>query len=153
MSKGVYYGKQESRVSKAEIECEIDMLMEELVERRSEGDVLLAMDGNGKIGLMGEEKSRNGIMLLKLFEEVNLTVVNQSKKCIGTVTRQNTKNHAEKSAIDFIVCSKDVEESIEKMLIDEEGMYKVKGTAEVEVPLLEDEISEVSHLYNFCFFD
>ena len=72
-------------MSKAEIECEIDMLMEELVERRSEGDVLLAMDGNGKIGLMGEEKSRNGIMLLKLFEEVNLTVVNQSKKCIGHV--------------------------------------------------------------------
>ena len=44
---GVYYGKQESRVSKADIEYEIDLLIEEIQEKQREGDVMMAMDGNG----------------------------------------------------------------------------------------------------------
>ena len=48
---GCYYGKQESRCTKDEIENEMDLLSEEIEEKRKEGDVLICMDGNGKIGI------------------------------------------------------------------------------------------------------
>ena len=51
---GTYYGKQESRTSKEEIEKEMTLLTEELEEMKNEGEVLLTMDGNAKIGLLGE---------------------------------------------------------------------------------------------------
>ena len=127
---GVYYGKQESRITKAEIEHEMAMLVEELMERQTEGDILLAMDGNGKIGLMKEPLSRNGKLLLEVFEETELCIMNKSEKCEGTVTRQNTKNGEEKSAIDFVVCTPTVEDMIYSMVVDEEGLYKVKGKTE-----------------------
>ena len=61
---GVYYGKQETRTSKLEIEREMTLLKEEIIEMKNEGEILLAMDGNAKIGILGEEKSRNGKYLL-----------------------------------------------------------------------------------------
>lgn len=127
---GVYYGKQESRVSKADIEYEMDLLTEELIERQSEGEILLAMDGNGKIGLLGEPVSRNGKLLLNTFEETDLNIMNKSEKCSGTVTRQNTKKQNEKSAIDFVLCSEEIETMISKIEIDEEGLYKIKGCSD-----------------------
>ena len=48
------------------------------------------MDRNGKIELMGEEKSRNGKLLENVFEEHNLLVFNRNERCIGKVARQNT---------------------------------------------------------------
>ena len=127
---GVYYGKQESSVSKLEIEYEMDLLLEEITERQTEGDILLCMDGNGRIGLMGETVSRNGSLLLNVFEEADLIIMNQSEKCTGVITRQNTRNHLEKSAIDFVVCTPTVEQAIDSILIDEEGLYRTKGCAE-----------------------
>ena len=126
---GVYYGKQES-LSKADIEYEMDLLSEELMEKSSEGYIILAMDGNGKIGLMDGKKSRNGILLMEVFEDAELTVVNGTEKCSGTVTCQNTKKPDEKTAIDFVVCSSEVNDIIEKMIIDEDGLYKIKGSSE-----------------------
>ena len=60
---GCYYGKQESRCSKEQIINEIDRLNEEIQEYKNEGEILIFMDGNGKIGLLGEEKSRNGKLI------------------------------------------------------------------------------------------
>lgn len=65
---GVYYGQQES-LSKNEIELEMSLLKEEIHEMSCEGEILIAMDGNGKIGLLGEEHSRNGKLLLYVFAE------------------------------------------------------------------------------------
>ena len=127
---GVYYGKQESRVSRADIEHEMDQLTEELIERQSEGDILLAMDGNGKIGLMGEPISRNGSLLMQAFDESEVVIMNGCDKCKGIVTRQNTKKPDERSAIDFVVCTPAVEETISKIMIDEDGIFKVRGTAD-----------------------
>jgi hypothetical protein len=53
--------------------------------------------------------------------------VNGTQQCIGTITRQNLKNIEEKSAIDFVVASKDVFLMIEKMYIDEDCQYVLEG--------------------------
>ena len=64
---GVYYGKQES-LSQEEIKDEMDKLTEEILEMKASGEVILCMDGNAKIGLMGEAASRNGKLLKDVFE-------------------------------------------------------------------------------------
>ena len=102
---GVYYGQQETRTSKSEIELEMSMLQEEICEMNNEGDMLIAMDGNAKIGLLGEQISRNGHLLLHVFEETGLHILNNSDICEGKVTQTNTKNANEKSVIDFVVAS------------------------------------------------
>ena len=79
---GTYYGKQES-TSNQEIEIEMGLLEEEILEMKKDGEVLLAMDANAKIGLLGENVSRNGHKLLDLISK-NL---NKSQKCKGTITR------------------------------------------------------------------
>ena len=89
---GVYYGKQETRTSKNEIEKEMMLLREEIQEMKDEGEIMIAMDGNAKIGILGEEKTRNGKLLLQVFDDAGLKVMNRSKKCDGRVTRMNTKN-------------------------------------------------------------
>lgn len=127
---GVYYGRQESRVNKEEIEEEVDLLQEEIMEIQNEGEMLLAMDANGKIGILGEEPSRNGKLLQKVFEETEMKILNKSDVCTGKVTRQNTKNMNEKSAIDLVVSSMGLESGIKSMVIDEAGDFKIQGKSE-----------------------
>ena len=127
---GTYYGKQENKTTKAEIEREMMLLNEEIAEMKADGEILLAMDGNAKIGILGEPISRNGSLLLRVVEDNDLTIMNKSVKCKGKVTRENTKNAEEKSAIDYIITSKSIEEWIENMVIDEEGTAKIRGKTE-----------------------
>ena len=96
-----YYGKQEARCNKEDIKLEMELLSEEIQEYANEGDILIAMDGNGKLGLLGEEKSRNGKLLEKVFSDQNLILLNDSVKCTGRITRQNTKDQNEKSTWDM----------------------------------------------------
>lgn len=127
---GVYYGKQESRTNKAEIEDEMDDLTEELKTLTCDGEILLAMDGNGKIGLLGEEKSRNGKMLREVFENCEMHVINESEKCCGKITRQVPNKPEQNSAIDFVVTSHEIKDQIEKMMIDEDGLHRLTGNKE-----------------------
>ena len=129
---GCYYGRQETRCNKDEITEEMKLLSEEIEEYKKEGEVVVFMDGNGKIGLLGEEKSRNGKMLEEVFDQHNLLVMNRSSKCNGKVTRQNTKNPDEKSAIDFIVAEEIFENRIETMIVDENGLLKMKGEKDTD---------------------
>ena len=124
---GVYYGKQESRTSKAEIETEMQLLNEEIEEMKMDGEILIAMDGNAKVGLLGEDVSRNGQLLLQTFENTGLDIINKSDKCRGSVTRPNTKNTTEQSAIDFIVTNECVKQWVKQKTIDEEGLHKIRG--------------------------
>ena len=124
---GCYYGKQETRCNKEEITEEMRLLSEEIEELKHEGNILIFMDGNGKVGLLGEEKSRNGILLEEVFEAQDLTLMNKNKICTGKITRQNTKNANENSAIDFVVADKTIEEKIREMIIDEDQLLKIKG--------------------------
>ena len=63
---------------------------------QNEGEMILAMDGNAKLGLLGETKSRNGRQLEKVFKETRLNLINGTDKCKGKITRQNTKINDEK---------------------------------------------------------
>ena len=94
---GTYYGKQETRTSKEEIQKEMQLLNEEINEKKKDGEILLTMDGNGKIGLMGEEISRNGKLLIDTFQQTNPKVINGTEKCDGNITRVNTNNSNKKS--------------------------------------------------------
>ena len=91
---GVYYGKQES-TSLEEIQEEMDLLTEEILEMKSIGEVIVCMDGNAKIGLMGEPVSRNGNLLLETIDECELELINNKLVCEGTITRQNRKKEDE----------------------------------------------------------
>ena len=129
---GCYYGKQESRCSKDEINIEMGKLSEEIEEYKKEGEIMIFMDGNAKIGLLGEQKSRNGKLLEDVMESHVLNFLNQNDKCKGKITRQNTKNQNEKSAIDFVVSTPEMEKNLISMIIDEEGSYKIKGKHETD---------------------
>ena len=129
---GTYYGKQETRTSINEIEREMQLLKEEILEMQSDGELLLIMDGNAKIGLLNEPISRNGKYLLQVIEETNLLVINKSNKCSGKITRRNTKRSDEYSAIDFVLATENTESIIKNMIIDEDGLFKVKGKNETD---------------------
>ena len=129
---GTYYGKQETRTSIKEIEREMQLLKEELIETQNEGEMLLIMDGNAKIGLLQEPISRNGRYLLQVIDDTNLQIMNKSNKCFGKITRMNTKNKNEFSAIDFVITTKNTEPSIKNITIDEDGLYKIKGKNETD---------------------
>ena len=126
---GVYYGKQESRNNRNEMLLEMDKLSDEIQEKRDEGEVMLFMDGNGKIGMLGEEISRNGRLLMDLFNENDLELMNQSDKCKGAITRVNRKRTDETSAIDFLVVTESIEQQIEQIIIDEKGDFLLHGSA------------------------
>ena len=127
---GVYYGKQETTCNKQLIQKEMDLLSEELLEISQEGEVIVCMDANAKIGLMGENMSRNGKLMQTVFDECGMEVINSCEKCEGTITRQNRKNEEEKSAIDLVVATYEASQWIKKMKIDEEGVHRMKNKAE-----------------------
>ena len=129
---GCYYGKQETRMNKNEIEREFQLLSEEIDEKSKDGEILIAMDANAKIGILNEAVSRNGKPLLEIIKNHNLTVMNSSCKCVGKITRKNTVNNNEYSAIDFVIVSNTVERWIKEMIIDEEGLLKIKGKKETD---------------------
>ena len=62
----------------------------------------------------------------------NLVFLNKSEICVGKVTRQNTKNESEKSAIDFVVADLTIAENVKRMTIDEEGLLKIKGQRDTD---------------------
>ena len=100
------------------------------MEISKEGEVILCMDANAKIGLMGEPMSRNGKLIDKVFQECQMEVMNGTKKCRGKVTRQNRKNQAEKSAIDLVTATYQASQWITGMVIDEIGDYRMRNKNE-----------------------
>ena len=127
---GVYYGKQETTCNVQKITDEMDLLSEELLEKRQDGEVIMCMDANAKIGLIGESMSRNGKLISNVFNECEMVVINGTEKCDGQITRQNRKNPEEKSAIDFVTATQEASHWITKMKIDEDGDFRMRNKAE-----------------------
>ena len=123
---GVYYGLQEG-VNTEVIMEEMDNLNEEIREISEMGELILCMDGNAKIGLMGEKISRNGKMLMEVFEECELIILNKQQICKGVTTRQNRCKEEEKSAIDFVVASYEASQWFQSITIDEIGDYRIRS--------------------------
>ena len=88
---------------------------------------VVSLQENAKLNILEEGFSRNGKLLMEVIEETNLKIINKCEKCDGKITRQNTKNLQEKSAIDFVITSEMAEKWIQKMKIDEKGIAKIKG--------------------------
>ena len=60
--------------SKEQIDQEMYLLSEEITEYQNEGETMIFMDGNGKIGLLGEEKSRKiGSILSSLLRYLSFS--------------------------------------------------------------------------------
>ena len=127
---GTYYGKQETTCHKATIQEEMENLSEEILELRREGEVVLCMDANAKVGLLGEEMSRNGRLINNVFQECEMKIINGTEKCKGSITRQNRKRPEENSAIDFIVSSYQASQWITEVKIDEAGDFRMRGINE-----------------------
>ena len=85
------------------------------------------MDANAKIGLMREEVSRNGRLMIALLEECEMEVMNERDICQGTITRQNRRKEVEKSAIDLIIASYEASSWFSEMKIDEIGEYRIRN--------------------------
>ena len=126
---GVYYGRQES-IHTEKAREEMAHLADELEEMKNEGEVILCMDANAKIGLMGEQPSRNGRMMMDVFNECEMIVINKTEKCEGVITRQNRTKQEEKSSIDFVTATYAISQSITRMLIDENGDHRLKSKKE-----------------------
>ena len=126
---GVYYGKQESTSLEA-IQEEYDNLTEEILEMKARGELIVCMDGNAKIGLMGEEMSRNGRLMMEMLSECEVEIMNNKETCSGVITRQNRKNEDEKSAIDFVIATYRASLWVKSLIIDEAGVYRLKSKNE-----------------------
>ena len=91
--------------------------------------LIVEMDSNSKMGSKYISKdphkmSPNGAILASIVERQNLVVVNGSSICQGVITRRRvTKNRTEESAIDVVLVSKDMAETLVKMEIDEARKY------------------------------
>ena len=59
--------------------------MEEVLEIKVKGELILCMDGIAKIGLIGEEISRNRKLLSEMIEECGLVLMNNKEICKGTI--------------------------------------------------------------------
>ena len=117
---GVYYGKQESRTPLEVLEEEYTIL---------NTDLKFIMNNNNEAILVGDfnAKKKNLHLLHNLIETNNLHNINNSPICIGKWTRVNTKNPNEKSVLDYVMCTNNMKHAIQKMIIDEEGEWKIEG--------------------------
>ena len=130
---GIYYGPQENTPIE-ETEREYSQLATKFTPWRSREEWYgwwewtAHFNANLEINTshVKQIKSRNGKLLEKLIEDTKLTPINtQERTCKWT--RQNRKNPTEKSVIDYILVSKEYVRSIEKITVDEMGIYRIKG--------------------------
>ena len=92
--------------------------------------IVLEMDANSKLGpeYIKEDphsQSQNGHILSGIIKRHNLIVVNGLEdKCTGVIPRRRvTKDSIEESAIDFVIISNDLLDSVESLYIDEERKH------------------------------
>ena len=101
-------------------------LEEEVIKAANAGkSVIIEMDSNSKLGtkfIPGDphEITPNGKLLALIIERQNLTVAKGTNKCKGVITRKRvTKTRVEESVIDIVIISKDMEEQLDNVEIDE----------------------------------
>ena len=94
--------------------------------------VIIAEDANAKLGsdvIPGapNQMSENGKLLHAMIQRQQLSIINNSDKCIGgPVTRcRETKNGLESACIDYVLTSPDISEHLEKALVDSKQLYSL----------------------------
>ena len=123
------YGPQEN-ASKDEKDKFYDDLNIEVERAKLCGEqILIVGDLNAKLGhpiIKNDvyDISMNGQLLKEVIGEHGLCVAKSLNKCIGTWTcTRNFKNKFEKSAIDYVIISNQLEENLINMHIDEEKEF------------------------------
>ena len=104
-------------------------LEQQIIKAELQGkSIFIEMDSNSKLGqeIISDDphnQSQNGKILADIIERHGLKVGNSLKeKCKGTITRKReTKDSVEKSIIDHVIFSEDLENELDTIEIDEEG--------------------------------
>ena len=132
---GVYYGKQEGKTPLETIENEFSQISTQITKLRKKGKVVLTGDFNTKIKVnkdgINQNTSPNGRYLEEMISNLNLEPIS-TKSETGTWTRVNRSNPQEKSIIDYIIIPKEIIEQIKENIVDEEGVYRIKGRKETD---------------------
>ena len=87
--------------------------------------IIIEIDANSKLGTKyipndPHSMSANGKILSDIIERHVLIVANGTRKCTGKITRQrNTTRQTEKSCIDLLIFSTDLESNFESLVVDE----------------------------------
>ena len=68
------------------------LLEEEITEMKKDGEVSLAMAAKAKIGILGEDISRNGGALIRTLDDTDLQIVSKSEKCNGKIQKKVVKS-------------------------------------------------------------
>ena len=103
------------------------------------------MDANAKVGNENIQNdphtiTNNGKLLVDLLLRQNLTMLNATDLCTGTITRERKAgNKTEKSVIDYIVVCQEMLEYVQEMTIDEERddvltNYQIKKKTKKLIP-------------------
>ena len=99
--------------------------------------IIIEMDSNSKLGPQyipndPHSMSPNGRILADIIERHVLIVANGAEKCTGLVTRQrNTSKRIERSCIDLLIFSSDLNSDFESLIIDEARTHvltRIKNT-------------------------
>ena len=65
---------------------------------------------------------------LKIIEEEDLIMINETDKCTGKWTKINLKNKEEKAILDYVITTKELYQQTENMIIDEQELLKLSGS-------------------------
>ena len=143
MKIGVVYFPQEKDVTMTEAENIYSKISEEVKEGRNCGQSIIVVgDFNCKVGnkIKGNkvETTTGGKMLIKLLKEDKLSMINGSEVCKGIWTRTE-KN--KKSILDYVIVSKENEDIIKEMVIDEEkelAPFRIKDVKGIDTTVYSD---------------
>ena len=65
-----------------------------------------------------------------VLKENEIIILNGTEKCKGTITRQNRARLDDMSAIDFVTTTYEMQQMVKKVIIDEDGDFRMKGKKE-----------------------
>lgn len=88
--------------------------------------IIIEMDANAKVGHENIQNdphtiTNNGKLLVDLMSRQNLTMLNATDFCTGTITRERKAgNKTEQSVIDYMIVCQEMLEYVQEMIIDEE---------------------------------
>jgi len=126
---GTYYGKQENAPIK-EIEREYSKIRTQISILQTKGEIILMGDFNAKLDINKENyqqtQSRNGKQLQGLIDDLQLKPISL-KSHTGTCTWKNRHNNEEHSTIDYIITTEKLAKQTREVIVDEEGIYRIKG--------------------------
>ena len=125
------YGPQDDEQLSTRLEFWSALEQEIISAKDSNCCVIIQLDANAKVGNSvissdPNQTSENGKLLLNLVERENMSILNCSPLCKGSITRQRvTKKHVEKSILDYMITCDKLNKFLEVMVIDEAQTFSL----------------------------